>query len=180
MELSEALAFVCGQHFLQVDNVFTQVMKAVEIDSVSEVASDAYTSWMAKGALWFTLLKKRGQTVVYCHANDMMYYASPNVQLPSCIPDDHAFLAQTALDNKTQPRLLILDIILPTIMDPAERGRILRTMQFPPTCHVQWAGEINSLRRFLHKGLPHEVECVFALGAPLKIVRETVLRTSNS
>lgn len=179
MELSEALAFLCGEHFIQVDAVFAQVMQPIQITTIhTELPADSYASWMAKGAHWFTLMKRKGQTVVYCHANDMMYFASPNVQLPPSIPDNYAFLAQTALDNKTQPRLLILDILLPDLGAPAARGQVLRQMQFPSTCHVQWAGEITSLRKFLHKGLPHEVECVFSLDKPLCIFREHVLKTN--
>lgn len=182
MDLSTALSFTCTDHFLQVHPLFNDVMQPMKI--VTSHASiqpntNEYASWMAKDAQWFTILKHNQQTIVYCHSNNMMYYASPNIQLHPHMPEGYAFLAQTCIDNNETPRMLILDMILPSIDDPKHRGEILRGLSqfFPTTCHIQWAGDITALRKFLKNGLPHPVECVISLQKPLHIIREHILQT---
>ncbi len=172
MDLSEALAFVCAEHFLQVHPSVLGATKTMDIRLSREQLEPAKVrcaSWIAKGAFFFTILKIQNQTVVYCHANKMMYYTSPNIQLPMQIPNGYAFLGQTAIDNGSFPRLLILDIVEPKIPDPMQRGMELRkfTEFFPSTCHVQWSGDLLALRKFLEKGLPHAVDGIVSMHEPL-------------
>jgi len=180
MNREEALAFTCTDHLLQVNPLFNKIMQPLEITTTTKPIppnTGQYTSWIAKGAHWFTIIKHNNQTLVYCHFNQMMFYASPNIQLHPLMPDGHAFLAQTCIDNNTTPRLLILDIIHPYVEDPQARGHTLRQLtQFFPTtsCHVQWAGDVTSLRKFLANGLPHPVECIVSLQKPMQITREQV------
>lgn len=182
MNLSDALAFTCTDHFLQVHPIFNEIMKPLQIHTTHvpiRPNTNEYTSWITKNAQWFTVLKHNQQTLVYCHSNEMMYYASPNIQLHPSMPDGHAFLAQTCIDNTDTPRLLILDVIIPSLPDPKQRGHVLRNLSqfFPATCHVQWAGDITALRKFLKSGLPHPVECVVSLLKPLQLVKEHTLQT---
>lgn len=179
MNLSETLAFTTAQHFIQVHPCFTSVMKKVEIINTTREfpkETQQFTSWIPHGSHWLTIMKHENKTIVYCHENDMMYYASPNVILPDTIPNGHAFLAQTCVDNDIYPRLLILDLVLPHHKKPADRGVILRSLThfFPSTCTVQWIGEVSALKKFLKGGLPHQVECVIGLQEPLKLLRESL------
>lgn len=183
MNLSEALAFTCADHFLQVHQVFLECSRNINI-TYGKITTSDYTSWLAKGAHFFTIIQHEKQTIVFCHANQTMFYASPHIKLNASTPDGHAFLAQTCMDhNNTTPRLLILDMVLPVIPDPRKRGALLRSLAhvFPSaTCHVQWAGEVSALRRFLANGLPHEVESVIALQEdPMDLVREYYLDKSK-
>lgn len=175
MNLSEALAFVCGEHFLQINPLFSQVFQKIDIQKSNCCDDLACASWLAKDSHWFTIMKWNDNTLVYCHCNQMAYYASPNIQLPSNFPDNHAFLAQTTLDNGQFPRLLIFDLVLPVFPDPMQRGSILRTLSplFPATCHVQWSGHLEALKKFVNGGnLPHLVDgLVGYTNNPLEIKR---------
>lgn len=51
---------------------------------------------------------------------------------------------------------------------------------FPSTCTVQWSGQPEALRRFLKNGLPHEVDGIVALRAPLRLIREMQVKNSIS
>lgn len=100
MNLSDALLFACADHYLHIHPSFLAIVQHVQITTtVQDIPSDSakYTSWLAKDAHWFTLLKHEGNTLVYCHSNDMMFYGSPNVQLHASMPDGYAFLAQVNL-----------------------------------------------------------------------------------
>lgn len=174
MHFSEALAFVCAEHFLQIHPALFAITKPIEITMTNKKLQSQHTSWMAAKTHWFTLIKHNQKTIVYCHKNNMMYYGSPAVQLHSHMPDGHAFLAQTCMDNDQFPRLLILDVVTPRLVNPVERGALLRSLAgfFPSTCTIQWVGESDALRKFLRNGLPHPVECVIELGEPLHITKE--------
>jgi hypothetical protein len=177
MDLSESLAFVCAEHFLQIDPGIIQYTKPVDMKICTGKLSANQVqcaSWLAKGGKFFTIFRLQQNTIVYCHVNKMMYYASPNVQLPLQIPVGYAFLAQTTKDNGVYPRLLVLDIVYPVIPDPMVRGMELRKFAecFPSTCHVQWSGDLMALRKFLSNGLPHEVEGIVSMHEPLCFTKE--------
>jgi len=173
MNLSDSLAFACAHHFLQVHPVLTGLTRQVEFThtKIKEKASttnsnennhQGLSTWVAEGACWFTLVKHLQTTIVFSHDTLMMYYGTPDVQLHRDLPDGHAFLAQTALDEGKTPRLLIVDLVLPVLSDPQERGETLRRLGrfFPVSCHIQWKGDISSLRRFVkdNNTLPHKVQ----------------------
>lgn len=168
MDLSDSLAFACAHHFLQVHPVLTSLTRQVEFthakiqDTEARSSHPRLSTWVAEGACWFTLVKHLQTTIVYSHDTLMMYYGTPEIQLHRDLPDGHAFLAQTALDEGKTPRLLIVDLVLPVLSSPQERGETLRRLGrfFPVSCHIQWKGDITSLRRFIRdeKQLPHNVQ----------------------
>ncbi len=178
MHRNDAIAFACGSLCLQVHSVLPHAMLPLVVQSAPIHPSTDVVTWLAKGARILTLIKTSSGTRVYDHADDMLYYANPNTELPKECPDDHAFLCQTVCDTMpdgTQtPRLLVMDLVHPCVQCPRQRGDILRrlTPVFPHVCHVQWAGDKTALERFVAQGMPHEVEAVIALRAPLQAVRE--------
>jgi hypothetical protein len=126
-----------------------------------------------------TVIKAEKGTRIYDHKSDFLYYASEHAQLSPLCPVGHAFLAQAVCDRDSAtkgetPRVLIMDILHPAAESPSERGSTLRKLShvFPALYHVQWSGERASLEAFLRRGMPHEVECVVALGGPGRLVRE--------
>jgi hypothetical protein len=172
MDLSDALAFACAHHFVQIHPVLTTITRPVTLTEGNVSDSAPRATWLAAGAHWFTLIKHNKHTLVYSHETHMTYYAAPEVQLHEGMPDGYAFLAQTALDDGTVPRLLIVDILQPVFASAGERGEQLRKMHglFQSSCHVQWAGEAGSLRRFLRDAkLPHAVAGVIAWHDPWRI-----------
>jgi hypothetical protein len=143
-----------------------------------EHSTDVVT-WLAKGTRFYTLLRTNTGTRVYDHEEDTLYYANPNTELHRDCPDGYAFLCQTVCDrqpdNTCTPRLLVMDLVCPRIENPRERGDTLRRMAplLPHVCHVQWAGERTALEQFVSSGsVPHDVETIVALRAPLQLVRE--------
>ena len=178
MHRDDALAFACGSLCLQVQSVLPHAMQPLVVQSGSIHPSTDVVTWLAKDARLFTLIKTSSGTRVYDHTDDMLYYANPNTELPKECPDDHAFLCQTVCDSMPDgtktPRLLVMDLVHPSIPCPRQRGDTLRrlTPVFPHVCHVQWAGDKSALERFIGNGMPHEVEALIALRAPLQVMRE--------
>ena len=129
-------------------------------------------------ARFYTLVKTPHGTRVYDHADDLLYFAGPNTELAEACPDGHAFLCQTVCDRQPPdgqaiPRLLVLDLVAPAVECPRQRGEALRKLSgvLPHICHVQWAGDKRALEKFL-PSVPHDVEALVALRAPLQLVRE--------
>lgn len=131
----------------------------------------ALSTWLCKDALFFTLFKLRECTLLFSHANRVLYYASTAAQLsPSC-PVGTAFLCQFTHDCLPEgkvPRLLVFDVFSPgPHKPPAERGELLRSLASclpQPLCAVQWVGPRRYLTREFVASLPHAIAGLFYLG----------------
>ncbi len=180
MNRDDALALACGPLCLQVHEVLVAATQGVSVSvGLVDEGTDVVT-WLAKGARFFTLIQTPQGTRVYDHADDLLYLASPAAQLRGDCPCGHAFLCQTVCDQQeggqATPRLLVMDLVVPAIACPRERNRLLRGLApvLPPVCHLQWAGDKKALREFVDSGaVPHRVEALVALRAPLHLVRES-------
>ncbi len=179
METEDALAFLCRGICVEIGSVFAAALRPTVIEE-GPLPPGCPATWLARDGRLITLIQTERGTRVYDQRDDFLYYASEGAQLSNACPPGHAFLGQTVCDTdrasmKQTHRVLIMDLISPRIDDPVERGAQLRKLQhcFPPLCHVQWAGERQSLELFLRRNeIPHEVECVVALKEPGKMVRE--------
>ena len=183
MLLQDALVLTCGALCLQVHQVLQTCTKQLTIKTETRREGGHYT-WLVKDTHWFTLIKQGKLTLVYAHANNTLYYATPNVQLAESCPDGHSFLCQVCSDRGADgletPRLLVTDLVTPEIPDPLARGTVLRSLAhvFPPVCHVQWAGERECLVQFMPK-IPHETDGIVLLGGDaLSLVLEAQARIS--
>jgi hypothetical protein len=177
MHRDDALALACGALCLQVHSVLPEAMRGVSVALDAIQPTDVVT-WLAKGARFYTLVKTPRGTRVYDHADDLLYFAGPHAELAKDCPDGHAFLCQTVCDRQPSgppvPRLLVVDLVSPAIECPRLRGEALRRLAHvlpPNTCHLQWAGDRQALEKFLPT-VPHDVEALVALRAPLQLVRE--------
>lgn len=177
MLYQDALALIAAHQCLQVQRVIPQSMHAASVTS-GVIEDGDLTTWLAKDAWRFTLIKTKENTLVYCHSTDFLYYAQPQAMLTMECPESHAFLVQVLEDIHDEiktPRVLVMDMVLPLVNSPAKRGEILRSLShvFPPVCHLQWAGNKIALKNFLDRGLPHPVECMVAMRSnPLQLVKE--------
>lgn len=177
MHRDDALALACGPLCLQIQPVLPAAMRGATI-AVGQLHATDLVTWLAKGARLYTLVQTGEGTRVYDHADDMLYFASPDAELGRACPEGHAFLCQTVCDRQPSgppiPRLLVLDLVAPAIESPQDRNEALRKLAhvLPHVCHVQWAGERQALEKFL-PAVPHDVEAIVALRAPLQLVRES-------
>jgi len=178
MNRDDALAFACGSLCLQVDHVLPDATRGASISMTEPIQPEDVVTWLAKGARFLTLIQTSHGTRVYDHADDLLYYAGPHVQLPTQCPADHSFLCQAVWDKSPQqeriPRLLVTDLVTPSIPCPRRRGETLRRLApcLPSACHCQWSGEKAALQAFLDREtMPHDVECLVALREPLQLVR---------
>ena len=177
MHRDDALSLACGPLCLQIHSVLPAALRGASV-ALGQIQPDDLVTWLAKGARLYTLVQTSQGTRVYDHADDLLYFASPNAELDRACPEGHAFLCQTVCDRQPSsvgppiPRLLVMDLVSPAIESPRERNEALRRLAhvFPHICHVQWAGERQALEAFL-PGVPHDVEAVVALRAPLQLVR---------
>lgn len=182
MNRDDTLAFACGSLCLQLHSVMPHAMQPVVIASDGITATDLVT-WLVKGTRFLTLIKTARGTLIYDHADDFLYFANPDTELHRDCPEGHAFLAQTVQDRQPDgsitPRLLIMDLVCPRIECPRVRGDTLRALAhlFSHVCHVQWSGYRVALEQFVRSGsVPHEVETLVALRAPLRLSREPATR----
>jgi hypothetical protein len=177
MNRDDALALACGALCLQIHSVLPLAMQGVSV-SVERIRPDDVVTWLAKSARFLTLVKTARGTRVYDHADDLLYYASPDAELARDCPEGHAFLCQAVCDRQPDgslaPRLLVTDLVSPSIPCPRQRGEALRKLAhcLPHACHLQWAGDGQALQAFL-PSVPHDVETLIALRAPLHLVRES-------
>ena len=171
--VSKALASVAADAFLQVSPELCSLMRGIEIKPRPKGSPEYYATWKPADSVFFTLIKTRDNTVAFCHANGLPYYAAPQARLAQDCPEGTAFLCQWCLDAGKIPRLLVFDLI-EDCPDVKARGQHLRDMAkfLPqPLCTVQWAGEVDALEGFT-ASLPHKVECLVGLGEnPLKLLR---------
>lgn len=176
MHRDDALALACGPLCLQVHPVLPAAMRGASV-ALGPIRPQDLVTWLAKGARLYTLVQTSHGTRVYDHTDDLLYFASHGAELDRACPEGHAFLCQTVCDRQPSgppiPRLLVMDLVSPAIECPRERNEALRKLApvLPHVCHVQWAGERQALEKFL-PSVPHEVEAVVALRAPLQLVRE--------
>lgn len=171
--VSKALASVAADAFLQVSPELCSRMRGIEIRPRPKGSPEQYATWKPENSVFFTLIKTKDNTIAFCHANGLPYYASPQARLAQGCPEGTAFLCQWCLDCGKIPRLLVFDI-LEDCQDVKARGQHLRDMAkyLPqPLCTVQWAGEVDALEGFT-ASLPHKVECIVGLGDdPLRLLR---------
>lgn len=176
MNRDDALALACGPLCLQVHPVLPAAMRGASI-AIGQIQPADLVTWLVKGARLYTLVQTQQGTRVYDHADDLLYFASPNAELDRACPEGHAFLCQTVCDRQPSgppiPRLLVMDLVSPAIESARERNEALRKLApvLPHICHIQWAGERQALEKFL-PSVPHDVETILALRAPLQLVRE--------
>lgn len=169
--MSQAIASVAGDAFLQVDPHICDKMRPVEVSPRNKGSPEHYATWKPANSVFFTLIKTKDNTAIFCHANGLPYYAAPQARLAQDCPEGTAFLCQWCLDCGKIPRLLVFDL-LEDCQDVKARGQHLRSMArfLPqPLCTVQWAGEVDALEGFT-ASLPHKVECLVGLGEdPLRL-----------
>ena len=179
MNRDDALALTCGALCLQVHTVPLPALQGVSISALEPIRDDDVVTWLARGARFLTLVKAARGTRVYDHADDLLYYAGPNAELGPDCPEGHAFLCQAVCDPQPDgsaiPRLLVTDLVHPCIPCPRLRGEALRRLGpccLPHICSLQWAGSRAALQPFIAAGsVPHPVETLVALRAPLQLVR---------
>jgi hypothetical protein len=141
-----------------------------------QISDTTLSTWLCDDALFFTLIKSDGQTLVYSHVNRVLYYATPQAQLATACPDGTSILCQFTVDTLPQecePRLLAFDVCMPPGVDPAVRGESLRALAVhmpAPLCCVQWVGGRRYLTREFVAGLPHKASGGFALTPDPRIV----------
>ena len=171
--VSKALASVAGDAYVQAEPESFDKMKCVEIKPRPKGSPEQYATWKPADSVFFTLIKTKDNTVAFCHANGLPYYAAPQARLALGCPEGTAFLCQWCLDAGKIPRLLVFDL-LEDCPDVKARGQHLRDLAkyLPlPLCTVQWAGEAEALEGFT-SSLPHQVECIVGLGEdPLRLQR---------
>lgn len=176
MRLEEAITLVCSEICMQLNPALVQATQSVRI-APGKVKESSLATWLVHGTHMFTLIKSKDKTLIFCHGNSTLFYARPDFMLHRDMPDGHAYLAQLAEDREAAgvvPRLLIMDLVVPRVEDPQARNQTLRNFSglFPPSCHLQWAGQVKALRQFLKNTLPHKVEGIVALGNPLQLIKE--------
>lgn len=184
MNRDDVLAFACGTLCLQIDDMLPLSLQSASVSTTEAILPDDLVTWLAKSARFVTLIQTSQGTRVYDHADDLLYYGGPNVQLPKEFPVNHSLLCQAVWDRPpTQgadpiPRLLVTDLVIPDVPCPRQRADVLRRLAhlLPSSCHVQWSGERAALQAFIDAGsVPHDVECLVALRAkPLHLVRGPV------
>jgi hypothetical protein len=171
--VSSALASVAADAFLQIEPELCSLMRGIEVRPRPKGSPEHYATWKPADSVFFTLIKTRDNTIAFCHANGLPYYAAPQARLAQECPEGTAFLCQWCLDSGKIPRLLVFDL-LEDCQDVKARGQHLRTMAkfLPqPLCTIQWVGEVDALEGFT-SSLPHKVECLMGLGeSPLRLLR---------
>jgi hypothetical protein len=184
MDHSEILAFVCGSLCLEVFTVPPPVLLPPTLTSTRRLEQDTdLVTWLVENTRFLTLVQTATGTRVYDPKDDLLYYAAPHASLSAACPVGHAFLCQTVLDTAPDgtsvPRLLVTDLVSPPIPCPIARNEALRSMGplLPALCHIQWAGKRTALEAFVASGaVPHRVESLLGLRAPLHLVRESGIR----
>jgi hypothetical protein len=113
--------------------------------------------------------QSKGETLLYCHSSDMVYYTNPEIWLGDAVPNETALLCQWCEDKggeQSVPRLLVFDLVGTKELDVAARGAKLRhlSVAFPSSTYVlQWSGELGALKQFVNS-LPHPVDYLIRIG----------------
>ena len=137
--LSASLASVVADAYVQVNPDVGRFMRSVNVRPRARGCPEFYATWKPVDSVFYTLIKVRGNTVAFCHANGQSYYAAPHARLAEGCPENTAFLCQWCLDGGKTPRLLVFDL-LEDCDDVKVRGQHLRdhARYLPqPLCTVQ-------------------------------------------
>lgn len=133
-------------------------------------------SWKPKNSVGFTLIKVRGDTLIYCHENDVLYIAGPHMKIhPDCTVGT-GFIGHFIMENEC-PRFLVYDLCeydCAKVESRYGKLRSLSTFLPGPICVVQWVGDLRCLNKEFFEKLPHGVEYVFSMdaGDPLCVYRK--------
>lgn len=174
--LSMAVAILTGGMCLQVGPSLLELCRPVEFVPEVRPFHESAATWLCERHAFFTLIKEQSNTLVFSHSNEVLYYASPAVQLSRSCPHGSALLCQFTLDRvvaqgggsgsnsceqQFEPRLLVFDVLSCPRGTPAlARGEHLRALSVhlhQPLCCVQWVGLGRYLNRGFVAGLPHSV-----------------------
>ena len=200
--LALAIASVAGAPCLKISKEILGFCRpAAFVDDICPPCEGAQATWLCENHVFFTLIRDLNSTLVYCHSNDMLYYASPAAQLSPACPIGTAFLCQFTVDSTggstpegrppesrdsgaslkttvqtSEPRLLVFDLLsCEPGTSPHARGERLRALSIHlqhPLCCSQWVGGARYLTKDFIARLPHAVHGTFRLGAePLKLTR---------
>ena len=181
--LSEILSFFVGQCLNFVDIKLAKFTQSVET-RISQKEFTGMGTWRPKNSFIFTLIKYNDRTYIYCHQNDTLYYAHPNICLLEGCPNDIGFLGQGFMEQN-QIRFLVFDILkLPGFPSVEARYECLQTFSqyLPrPICDRQWVGQVKCLTEEFFQQLPHEVDYVFMMEptVPWVVYRQLKLDTLN-
>lgn len=186
--LARALSVMTSRVHIDINFPALELCKPVVFVNVEQAASSlrppgasgSCFTWSPSGTRFFTLLRTKKESLVYCHDNDTLYAASPEATLSTSCPLNIGFVAQYYEDPGTIPRLLVFDIVSKDSNEesavPTTRGEQLRKFAhvFPnPLCSVQWVGYVDPLRKFIGT-LPHKVDCFLELTKdPFQLIRMT-------
>lgn len=180
--LSAALAVVAGDICLQISPSIYAYCRQVEFTDEPGAGAESLAgfpcTWLCEDHVFFTLIKEPQATLVFCHSNQVLYYASPAAQLSSACPAGTALLCQFTVDRVApadplhhppkEPRLLVFDLLsCERGTPPLARGERLRALEchlHKPLCCVQWVGFGRYLTRAFVAQLPHAVRGAFKLG----------------
>ena len=132
-------------------------------DDICPPCEGAQATWLCENHVFFRLFRDLNSMLVYCHSNDMLYYASPTAQLSPACPVGTAFLCQFTVDSTegsttddrpseskdSEPRLLVFGLLScePGTL-PHARGERLRALAIHlqhPLCCSQWVGDARYL-----------------------------------
>ena len=155
-----ALSILAGDISLMVGPEVYKICRNISLQT-TPCPDSAVATWLCKNHIFFTLFKIDA-TYLFCHANKIIYHASPLASLSQECPRFSAYLCQFALDelpSGPEPRLLVFDVMCDKTKE--ERCAVLRdhAAYLPqPLCTLQWVG----LSEYLHKDflahLPHATE----------------------
>jgi hypothetical protein len=189
--LSTALTVLTGDICLQIGADILSACQPVKLGNDSgetaESLAKSPATWLCEDHVFFTLIKQPQSTLVFCHSNQVLYYASPAAQLSSACPSGTAFLCQFTIDSvacptatgppldplqpialQREPRLLVFDLVsCERGLPPMARGERLRALDchlHKPLCCVQWVGFGRYLTSAFVAQLPHRVRGIFRLG----------------
>lgn len=183
--LARALSVLTVRVYLQINPQALELCNQIQYVSPESAPVNARGSaelhscvtWAPEEACVFTLMRVRGESLVYSHDTDTLYLASPMATLADSCPENVGFLAQFCEDNGNVPRLLVFDLVgnyVAAAENAKARGRMLRNLacKLPsPLCTVQWVGWANPLRQFVPT-LPHRVQYFLELTLnPLLLIR---------
>lgn len=174
-----ALSTICGAPCLKIGQDINQCCRQVKHAPLPELLwdqplpppPDSIATWLCKDSVFFTLIRSNQETLVFCHDNQTLYYASPAAQLAPECPVGTAFLCQFTTDHLPEgqvPRLLVFDMVSPVDFSPQARSERLRSYGqcLPqPLCHIQWVGFLRYLTPEFVRKLPHRAEGLFCLGS---------------
>ena len=79
MHRDDALALACGPLCLQIQPVLPAAMRGASV-AVGQIQAADLVTWLARGTRLYTLVQTRQGTRVYDHADDLLYFASPNAE----------------------------------------------------------------------------------------------------